>query len=227
MEPESDIFFEATKLLAGVWKRFPADRQAFCDALRDVCKGHSERAEWLIQNRNDFDEYPGMATITRILLDRFEPVEPISAAPQASNVCPKCSGCGWIYKFAMHSIKRWPNGSLYTEMESITEDQFDSFNGGKLDPKTQRVYSGVTKCDCGHEGSRLTPMTREQIEQHNARWPQFVKEFEQETKKNPESLRARLAKQVFGALQREGVAETPRMVREPGDESEYDRSPKA
>lgn len=66
---------------------------------------------------------------------------------QNSHVCPRCFGTGMEIVFSLHT-REGQGEFAYTRKEPITREVFDSFNGGKLDPITQGVYSGAKPCKC-------------------------------------------------------------------------------
>lgn len=224
INPDS-VFSDVSQELCEVWK-YPPKPEALARSLKRWCKGVPERALWLVKQQDDFTEYPGPEVLARMIRNQFEPTgenQPYQRPERQSNACSHCGGCGYIRRFTLVTVERPREGSVFTRVETLTEQQFDLFNGGKLDPQKQRVYSGVAKCECGQSGSRMMPMTQAERDEHDAEWDQFLKDWKGgKFGKN----KSQLAGHVIGALRQEGQPEPPKRqpkpMREPGDESEYD-----
>lgn len=88
--------------------------------------------------------------------------------------CQKCYGSGWHVLYELQT-REDQGGSAFTKTESITREVFDSFNGGKLNPQTQAVYSSVKRCGCGPSREQMeTSAAREKREQDGRK---FDREF--------------------------------------------------
>lgn len=72
-------FLQITNELA-IWKFFPAgnDRAALALKIAEWCRDKPERGEYLLTKVDDFDEYPGPATIRKLVKDKFEPAGALS-----------------------------------------------------------------------------------------------------------------------------------------------------
>lgn len=72
--------------------------------------------------------------------------------PTEPGDCPNCAGTGWHTVYSLHTKEtRGAAGHerSFTRKETITAAAYESFNGGRLDPRTQTAYSGVKRCPCG------------------------------------------------------------------------------
>ena len=215
---DSDTFAVVTGLLSS-WRKFPSDRKAFTIALSEWCQNDPKRAEWLLTQRDQFDEYPGPATLRQMIAEHFNPTGPNAnyenrPLPSHSHVCLKCGGCGWKISWVLHTVKTFPNGSVYTETQPLNESQFAAL-AGKLDPQKQKIYSGAERCECGQTGSRQTPWTAEENQLHDARWKQFISDVKN---KRLSAGKQKLASQVLGALATIGSRTAPPRKREPGED---------
>lgn len=73
-------FVEITDALVGTWKFAPTgkDRGTLALKLAEWCRDKTERAEWLLTAVDEFDEYPGPATLRKLIKDKFEPSGPLA-----------------------------------------------------------------------------------------------------------------------------------------------------
>jgi hypothetical protein len=132
--------------------------------------------------------------------------------------CTRCNGSGWEIIYSLHTREHVGTASAYVRKQSITKEVFDSFNGGKLDPRTQAVYSGAIRCN--HENQPKPVNTSAADRAQDAAYTAFAAQFDASAAK----------KQAGKGLKRVGdimrdVAKKPKqpyveLPREPGDESE-------
>ncbi len=101
MKETKDPFLQVVDQLA-IWKFLPAgrDRAVLSMKLEEWCDGKLDRAKWLTTQVDLFDEYPGPATLRKMIKDKFQPAgalatfESSGAPPQP--VCTKCTGSGVV-----------------------------------------------------------------------------------------------------------------------------------
>ncbi len=96
-------FLEAVNELVATWKFAPQgpDRGVLAVKLAQWCEGQIERAEWLIGRSDEFDEYPGPATLRQMVRDKFSPagtLAPFFAVPAmpAKFKCQRCDDRGIV-----------------------------------------------------------------------------------------------------------------------------------
>lgn len=73
-------FREIADELCATWKHAPTgnDRGVLAVKLAEWCRDKTERAEWLLTAVDEFDEYPGPATLRKLIKDKFEPAGPLA-----------------------------------------------------------------------------------------------------------------------------------------------------
>jgi|SRR5579872_1473961 len=79
-----------------IWKHFPTgkERGILAAKLAEWCEDRIERAEWLASHVDDFDEYPGPATLRKMICDQFRPSGPLKPAAAYMASVPDCGQCG-------------------------------------------------------------------------------------------------------------------------------------
>lgn len=66
--------------------------------------------------------------------------------------CAQCQNSGWEIIYTLHTLNG--GGWKRAKRENITREQFDNLSE-KLDPKTQRVFSGARRCDSCRPGGEV------------------------------------------------------------------------
>lgn len=94
MNPE---FLQIVDQLA-IWKFFPAgkERGTLAVKLADWCRGDIKRARWLLEQADQFDEYPGPATLSQMIKNKFEPSGALALYSLGDRVFegpPDCKAC--------------------------------------------------------------------------------------------------------------------------------------
>lgn len=72
-------FVEVADGLA-IWKLYPSgkDRGVLAVNLMEWCDSKIERARWLLEQVDQFDEYPGPKTLSTMIRDHFKPTGPLA-----------------------------------------------------------------------------------------------------------------------------------------------------
>lgn len=77
---EPRTFRQITDELVATWRFSPQgnDRGILSAKIAEWCRERIERGEWLLSVVDDFDEYPGAATLRKLIKDKFEPAGPLA-----------------------------------------------------------------------------------------------------------------------------------------------------
>lgn len=128
MSPE---FLQIVDELA-IWKFFPSgkERGTLAIKLAEWCDGKVERARWLLTRVDDFDEYPGPATLRAMVKDKFQPSGALAPYSQEPIVlppieCQKCSDTGTVLVDGRHA---WCDCKRAAQMKLETPNWVDVSN---------------------------------------------------------------------------------------------------
>lgn len=73
----------------------PAAKGALANKLIEWCRGDIRQARWLVDKGIEgMDEYPGPATLQRIIAEKFRPSGPLATTAPLERSLPDCALCG-------------------------------------------------------------------------------------------------------------------------------------
>jgi hypothetical protein len=137
------------------------------------------------------------------------------------SACAKCSGTGWEIVYSLTTREGY-GGSSFTKTEPITREVYDSFSGGKLDPKTQSVASGARRCGCGTvpgaNSSGEPPWTPQRRREHDDWFAAWMND-----PKNKKMLEGKPAlRRIINALGKDIAGDEGDEAREPAEWKDVD-----
>ena len=134
-------FIEITDALVGTWKFGPQgkDRGTLALKLAEWCRDKIERAEWLLTAVDEFDEYPGPATLRKLVKDKFEPAGPLAPyrgfEGEPRPILPEIDTDPVVLSLAVQLMREAAQRRREGESARKTHEQLTELMGGYGDPQ--------------------------------------------------------------------------------------------